>query len=129
MDFGAVSAAGSSCTKAASTTCRSSSKKDGSFIARIAYVVACPVLVLCLPRATRGGGVFRASRRSASLFAGRPPSSRLRLAFRFERLRHHFAVRFFQQNFDSSLSLFQLLLAFPGKRHAFFKQLHRLVQR
>ena len=55
--------------------------------------------------------------------------SRLVLAFGIERLGSEFTVRFFQQNFDAAFGLFELLLAFAGKGHAFFEEFHGIVER
>lgn len=55
--------------------------------------------------------------------------SRLALAFGIERLRGKSAIGFFEQNFDAALGLFELLLAFAGKRHALFEELHGIVER
>jgi hypothetical protein len=56
-------------------------------------------------------------------------ASRFGLAFRVERLGGEFAVGFFQQDFDSALGLFELLLAFARKRNPFLEELHGIVER
>jgi len=55
--------------------------------------------------------------------------SRFGLAFRIERLGGELAVGFFQKNFDAAFGFFELLLAFTGERHAFFEELHGIVER
>src|SRR5579863_513104 len=114
METGGVTSRGNRSLSRASTAMRSSSKKAGRLI---------------------GGG-----KGSRAIRAGGPPigrlafwehaeRSRFALAFRIERLGCKFAVGFFQQNFNAALCLFQLLLAFARKRHAFFEQLHGVVER
>src|SRR5256885_15777373 len=105
MEAGCSFSLGSSRCSAASTNCKSSSKNDGRFIARTASIA----LQYFLSSSTR--------------------RSRLTLALRFERLRHHFSVRLLQQNFHFAFCFFQLFLALPRQRHAFFEQFHRFVQR
>ena len=46
-----------------------------------------------------------------------------------ERLGFYLSAGLFQQNFDSAFSFFKLLLAFARKRHAFFEEFHRFVER
>src|SRR5258708_4896236 len=104
MEVGGVPETGSIRCNAASTSSRSSSKKEGSFIAK---------------------GAFRPAIQSL----WRHQASRFILAFWLKLFRHQFAVRFFQQNLNFAFRLFQLLLAFPRKRHSLFKQLHRFIQR
>ena len=50
-------------------------------------------------------------------------------AFGLKRLRHHFAAGFFHQDFYAAFGLVKLLLAIARKRNAFFKQLHRFIER
>src|SRR5258708_29215168 len=118
MDLGVAAAAGSIRCSAASTSCKSSSKNSGRFIfGRIVRDFSCVV---------QG---FSPALPSTTLHCNRERSSRFALAFRFERLRQQFAVRFFQQNLNLALSFFQLFLALSRQRHAFFKKFHRFVQR
>src|SRR5579871_958504 len=98
MEEGGVASDGKSFCNAASTACRSSSKKEGSFIVRQAGQ-------------ENGGGALRF------------------VAFGVERLCREFAISLFQQDLDFALSFFELFLAFARKSHAFFKKLHRFVQR
>ena len=51
------------------------------------------------------------------------------LSFGLKHFCGQFAIGFLQQNLYSPFRFFQLLLAFPRKVHAFFKQFHGLVQR
>src|ERR1700722_15375098 len=99
IDTGAVVSVGRKRSSAASTASRSCSKKSGRFIAR----------------ALIGGGGCAVSR--------------FGLGFGFKRLGCQFSVGFLQQNFNATFGLFQLLLAFARKSHAFFKQMHGLVER
>src|SRR5450631_3416389 len=100
MDVGGTVSEGIKRSRCASTARRSSSKKSGSFIG--------------------SGKMLELSARDRS---------RVVLAFGFKRLCHHLAVCFFQQDFYFTFRLFQLFLALSRKAHAFFKQLHRFVQR
>src|SRR2546421_7464267 len=100
MDEGCAVAAGRSFSRAASTARRFSSKNEGSFIARGNW------------RATSG--------QSASRFG---------LPLGIERLGRKLAIGFLQKDFHAPLGLFELLLALPRKRDAFFEKLHRVVQR
>jgi hypothetical protein len=59
----------------------------------------------------------------------RRAESRFALAFGIERLGGEFAVGFFQQDFDAAFGFFELLLAFAGEGHAFFEELHGVVER
>ena len=45
-----------------------------------------------------------------------------------ERLGHHFAVSFLQQNLYAAFGFFQLLLTLTRKSDAFFKEFHGLVE-
>src|SRR5580658_7622551 len=83
----------------ASTSTRSSSKNEGSFIVTVGS-----------PRLCWG------------------ERSRFVLAFGFEWFCGQFAVGFFQQDFDAAFGFFELLLAFAGKSHAFFEELHGVVE-
>lgn len=61
-------------------------------------------------------------------FPGGAARSRFGLAFWIERLGGELAVCFFQKNFYAAFSLFELLLAFAGKRDTFFEELHGIVE-
>src|SRR5229473_2321443 len=100
MEAGCAVAAGSNRSRAASTVTRPSSKNGGSFIA---------------------AGNGRAARYRAV--------SRFRLPLGIEGLSSQLAIGFLQENLYSPLGLFQLLLAFARECHAFFEQLHGVVQR
>src|SRR5258708_6541485 len=100
MEEGGAVSAGRSRSRAASTDRRSSSKNGGSFIAAGNWCAA-----------------------------GCPGASRFGLPLGVEWLGGKLAIGFFQEDFHSSLRLFQLLLTLTGERDAFFEQLHRVVQR
>jgi hypothetical protein len=55
--------------------------------------------------------------------------SRFALAFGIERLGGELAIGLLEQNFHAAFSLFELLLAFAGKGHAFFEELHGIIER
>src|SRR6267378_4053077 len=99
MDDGGADSAGSSRSRAASTERRSSSKKAGSFIAA------------------------ENSRTGDSAAA-----SRFTLTFRIKRFGGKLAVGFLEKNFHAAFRLFQLFLAFAGKRHTFLEKLHGVIQ-
>src|SRR5258706_14014836 len=99
MEEGCAVASGRSRSRAASTVRRSSSKNEGSFIAKENW------------RAAGGGS-----------------SSRFTLPLGIEGLGRQPAIRFLQEDFDSTLRFLQLLLALAGNRDALFEQLHRIVQ-
>src|SRR4029077_18963923 len=99
MEEGCAVANGRRRSRGASRVRRSSSKNGGSFIAK---------------------GNWRA--------AGGGSSSRFTLPLGIEGLGHQPAIRFLQEDFDSTLGFLQLLLALAGKRDALFEQLHRIVQ-
>ena len=61
-------------------------------------------------------------------FPGGAARSRFGLAFRVERLGGELAVGFFQKNFYAAFGLFELLLAFAGKRDTLFEELHGIVE-
>src|SRR6266849_2250543 len=100
IDGGGRFSAGIRRSSEASTARRSSSKNCGSFIV------------------TEG--------MRESLVAGK---SRFALVLGIERLGGEFAVRFLQQNLHAALGFLELLLTLPRKRHAFFKELHGIVER
>src|SRR6266481_2217612 len=99
MEEGCAVANGRRRSRAASTVRRSSSKNGGSFIAK---------------------GNWRA--------AGGGSSSRFTLPLVIEGLGDQPAIRFLQDDFDSTLGCLQLLLALAGERYTLFEQLHRIVQ-
>src|SRR5215472_278900 len=100
MELGSAVSAGSSRSRAASTARRSSSKKGESFI----------------------GGWNPCDQRQSK-------TSQFALPLRIKRFCDELAIRFFEQDFHAAFGFFQLLLAFSRQRHAFFKKLHRVVQR
>src|SRR5712692_2257453 len=100
MEAGCAVPAGSSCSRAASTVKRPSSKNGGSFI-------------------VAGNWLATSSRRV----------SRFGLPLGIERLSGQLAIGFLQKNFYSPLRLFQLLLALARESDALFEQFHRVVQR
>src|SRR5713226_1353237 len=100
MEAGWAVPAGSSCSRAASTVKRPSSKNGGSFIAAGKGRAACGV-----------------------------GASRFGLPLGIERLGGQLAIGFLQENFYSPLRLFQLLLALARESDALFEELHRVVQR
>ena len=61
-------------------------------------------------------------------WSGSQPS-RFALAFGIERFGGDFAVGFFEEDFYAAFGFFELLLAFAGKAHAFFKEFHGVVER
>src|SRR5215472_17964045 len=98
MEVGCAVSAGISRSRATSTARRSSSKKGESFIV--------------------GWNPSDQRQRKTSQFG---------LPLRIKRFCDELAIRFFKQDFHAALGFFQLLLAFPRQRHAFFKKLHRVV--
>src|SRR5260370_4469514 len=100
MEEGCAVPAGSSRSRAASTVRRSSSKNVGSFIS---------------------AENWRAR--------GCRSTSRFRLLLGIERLGGKLAIGFLQEDFHSTLRLFQLFLALAGECYAFFEKFHRVVQR
>src|SRR5216684_7967375 len=100
MEVGCVVPAGSSRSRAASTARRSSSKNGGSFIAE--------------------GNLPGTRCRSASRFG---------LPLGIEWLGGKLAIGFLQEDFHSTLGLFQLFLTLAGECDALFEQLHGIVQR
>src|SRR6266478_998797 len=100
IEGGGRFSAGIKRSRVASTATRSSSKNCGSFIV------------------TEGV--------RESQVAGK---SRFALVLGIERLGRKFAVRFLKQNLHAPLGFLQLLLTLPRKRHAFFKELHGIVER
>src|SRR3984893_6486129 len=99
IDTGSVVSVGSKRLSAASTASRSCSKKSGRFIAR------------------------------ALKQAGGCAISRFVLGFGFKRLGRQFPIGLLQENFNTPFGFFQLVLTLAGKSNAFFKKLHRLVER
>src|ERR1700676_908474 len=99
IETGSVLSGGSKRSSAASTASRSCSKKSGRFIARAR---------------TEGEGCA---------------TSRFVLGFGFKRSGCEFSVGLLQQNFNTPFGFFQLFLALARKSHAFFKKLHRVVER
>ena len=51
------------------------------------------------------------------------------LGFGIKRFRRHFAAGLFEQNFHFAFGLLQVFLAIARKLHAFFEQLHGVVER
>src|ERR1700732_3700064 len=101
MEGGCASSPGISCSSAASTAARSSSKNAGKFIRwRV-----CP--------AAHFGRV------RLGLFLG----------FGIERLRSQFAAGLLEQKFHFAFGLFQMFLAIARELDAFLEQFHGLVQR
>jgi hypothetical protein len=100
IEGGGVLDAGSRPSSAASTRCRSCSKKSGSVIEE------------CCGEA----GIL-------------PWSCGFRLAFGLEGFGDDSAVGFLEKDFDFAFRFFELLLAFGGKGDSFFKKLHGVVER
>src|SRR5215472_9425382 len=100
IDRGCSVFAGKSLSRAASTAMRSSSKNCGRFI---------------------GTGKPDLS--------GCGCESRTRLRFGFEGLGGELAIRLLEQDLDTAFGFLELLLAFAGERHAFFKELHGIIER
>src|SRR5215471_15571352 len=100
MEEGCTDSPGSSRSSSASTARRSSSKKTGSFMGEREFAV-CVI--------------------------GR--RSRLVFAFASKGFGKHFSIGLLQQDFHAPLGFLELLLAFVRQSYAFFKQLHRFVQR
>src|ERR1043166_5438620 len=99
MEGGGSPAAGRKRSRAASTSCRSRSKKPGSVI-----------------------GEFWGE-------AGIGPASRgFGLAFGFEGFGDEPAVSFLEKDFDFAFSFLELLLAFGRKPDTFFEEFHRIVE-
>src|SRR5579864_6959594 len=103
MEGGRVPSAGNKRSNAASTASRSSSKKEGEFIAGEGRA--------------DWGCVMRI-----------PPRSRFGLFFRLEGLRRELSVGLLQQNLHAPLCLLQLLLALARELYSFFEQFHGFVQ-
>src|SRR5262249_8753437 len=100
MESGGDAAEGRKRSRAASTSCRSWSKKSGRVIGE-----------LCGD-------------------AGIGPRSRgFGLAFGFEGLGGDSAVGFLEKNLDLAFGFFELLLALGGKGNAFFEEFHGVVER
>src|SRR5260370_14242235 len=99
MEEGGAVRAGSSRSRAGSRVRRSSSKNVGSFIS---------------------AENWRAR--------GCRSTSRFRLLLGIERLGGKLAIGFLQEDFHSTLRLFQLFLALTGECYAFFEKFHRVVQ-
>src|SRR5579864_3331460 len=99
METGGVSSNGSKRSSSASTAMRSSSKKEGSFIA------------------AETGCAMRLA-----------PGSRFVLFFRLEGLSRQFSIRLLQQNLHAPFRFFQLPLELARELHAFFEQFHGFVQ-
>jgi len=100
MDGGGVLAAGRSRSRAASTSCKSCSKKSGRVIEE------------CCGET----GIV-------------PLSRGFRLAFGFKGFGDDSAVGFLEKDFDFAFCFFELLLAFGGKGDSFFKKFHGVVER
>src|SRR6266853_152228 len=96
MEAGRVDSGGRNCSSAASTTTRSSSKKSGSFIA------------------AEVGCAMQLGRCSRLIFF-------FRFFFGLERFSDELSVGFLQQNLNTAFRLFELLLAFSRKLHAFLE--------
>src|SRR5215472_12527716 len=115
MEDGEVLAAGSKRSRAASTSCRSCSKKSGGVIARIRWQPGAPQ-VRTRPRLARENPCESCSRRFG-------------LAFGLERLGHHSAVGFFEKNFDFAFGFLELLLTLRRECNTLFEKVHGLVER
>jgi hypothetical protein len=114
IDGGGAVSAGIKRFREVSTAMRSSSKKVGRFIVEgIGY----------------RGETLGWAPNGRSAFPGDVSRSRLVLAFGIERFGDKSAIGFLQEDFYAAFSFFELLLAFAGKRDAFFEQLHGLVER